>query len=123
MNTSLISNVFIVFLSEKAGVELDGGSYLIHKIYDDQETLSLVAAACETLGIFNLRTKTENCLFLPLDRPCNSNNKEIEVFKEVSRSKCFITVSTCRSQAKKMLFKVRSKYIIFNAGLFCIFRS
>ncbi|XP_068701770.1 guanylate cyclase soluble subunit beta-1-like isoform X4 [Montipora foliosa] len=36
---------------EKAGVELDGGSYLIHKIYDDEETLSLVAAACETLDL------------------------------------------------------------------------
>lgn len=36
--------------STKAGVELGGGSYLIHKIYDDQETLSLVAAACEVLG-------------------------------------------------------------------------
>ncbi|KAJ7327753.1 hypothetical protein OS493_026632 [Desmophyllum pertusum] len=36
---------------EKAGVELDGGSYLIHKIYDDEETLSLIAAACETLGL------------------------------------------------------------------------
>ena len=32
-------------------MELDGGSYLIHKIYDDEETLSLVAAACETLGM------------------------------------------------------------------------
>lgn len=30
---------------------MDGGSYLIHKIYDDEETLSLVAAACETLGM------------------------------------------------------------------------
>lgn len=37
--------------SEKAGVELDGGSYLIHKVYDDEETLSLVGAACETLGM------------------------------------------------------------------------
>lgn len=36
---------------EKAGVELDGGSYLIHKIYDDEETLRLVAASCETLGM------------------------------------------------------------------------
>ncbi|KAK3739118.1 hypothetical protein QZH41_010529, partial [Actinostola sp. cb2023] len=35
----------------KAGVELGGGSYLIHKIYDDEETLSLIAAACEILGL------------------------------------------------------------------------
>lgn len=43
--------LFVFLFSEKAGVELDGGSYLIHKIYDDEETLSLVAAACETLGM------------------------------------------------------------------------
>lgn len=41
----------ILSFSEKAGVELDGGSYLIHKVYDDEETLSLVGAACETLGM------------------------------------------------------------------------
>ena len=41
----------LLSLSEKAGVELDGGSYLIHKVYDDEETLSLVGAACETLGM------------------------------------------------------------------------
>lgn len=41
----------LLFFSEKAGVELDGGSYLIHKVYDDEETLSLVGAACETLGM------------------------------------------------------------------------
>ena len=33
-----------------AGIELDGGSYLIHKIYSDEETLKLVGAACEVLG-------------------------------------------------------------------------
>ena len=49
---------------EKAGVELGGGSYLIHKIYDDEETLRLVAATCETLGrysvhIFNIDTAVE----------------------------------------------------------------
>lgn len=52
----LIQTSFALFLShslsEKAGVELDGGSYLIHKVYDDEETLSLVAAACETLGMY-----------------------------------------------------------------------
>ncbi|EDO47086.1 predicted protein, partial [Nematostella vectensis] len=36
---------------KKAGVELDGGSYLIHKIYDDEETLRLVGAACEATGL------------------------------------------------------------------------
>lgn len=41
----------LLSFSEKAGVELDGGSYLIHKVYDDEETLSLVGAACETLGM------------------------------------------------------------------------
>lgn len=41
---------FISFNREKAGVELGGGSYLIHKVYDDEETLRLVAATCETLG-------------------------------------------------------------------------
>lgn len=41
----------LLFFSEKAGVELDGGSYLIHKVYDDEETLNLVGAACETLGM------------------------------------------------------------------------
>lgn len=35
---------------EKAGVELDGGSYLIHRIYSDSETLNLVGTACEVLG-------------------------------------------------------------------------
>ena len=45
-----LSLLFLSF-SEKAGVQLDGGSYLIHKVYDDEETLSLVGAACETLGM------------------------------------------------------------------------
>ena len=35
---------------EKAGVKLEGGSYLIHKIYTDAETLKLVGTACEVLG-------------------------------------------------------------------------
>ena len=31
-------------------MELDGGSYLIHKVYDDKETLNLVVTACDVLG-------------------------------------------------------------------------
>lgn len=46
----------------KAGVELGGGSYLIHKIYDDQETLSLVAAACEVLGKISITTTIRTLL-------------------------------------------------------------
>ena len=29
---------------------MEGGSYLIHKIYTDAETLKLVGTACEVLG-------------------------------------------------------------------------
>lgn len=50
LTRSFSPSFFLYSFSEKAGVELDGGSYLIHKIYDDEETLSLVVAACETLG-------------------------------------------------------------------------
>lgn len=50
-NVSISCYYLPLSFSEKAGVELDGGSYLIHKIYDDEETLSLIAAACETLGM------------------------------------------------------------------------
>lgn len=42
---------FDVLCRQKAGVKLDGGSYLIHKIYSDAETLKLVGTACEVLGI------------------------------------------------------------------------
>lgn len=39
-----------LLLRQRAGVELDGGSYLIHKVYDDEETLRLVGATTEILG-------------------------------------------------------------------------
>ena len=40
----------VPFHRQKAEVKLEGGSYLIHKVYSDAETLKLVGTACEVLG-------------------------------------------------------------------------
>ena len=43
---------FCLFLCRKtAGIELEGGRYLIHNIYSDEETLKLIEASCDVLGM------------------------------------------------------------------------
>ena len=46
------SSIFILFFRKAAGIELEGGRYLIHNIYTDEETLKLVDASCKVLGMF-----------------------------------------------------------------------
>ncbi|XP_065303181.1 guanylate cyclase soluble subunit beta-1-like isoform X4 [Dermacentor albipictus] len=38
-------------LLEKSGISMHGASFLMHKVYTDDMTLKLVAAACEVLGL------------------------------------------------------------------------
>lgn len=58
----LLTSNFDLYYRKKAGVELAGGSYLIHKVYDDSETLSLVVTACEVLGKWPIGMLHASCM-------------------------------------------------------------